>query len=324
MLSGKEALQRRKELAEKKARKLAESYDRGKSAVVTGFFSMQCEVLTPEGEQLRLHMRRTLRDKPVVGDLVIAKRSGDRGILETILPRENVLSRLDERGRKQLLAANIDNLIITSSIEPVLKERLIDRYLVLAHNQGINPMIVLNKIDLPEKEHETERVSFYRGLGYPVYLLSALTNEKLDEFRSALEGKKVFLVGQSGVGKSTIINSLIPGLDITVGDVSEHTHKGKHTTSSARAYRFGKTGLLIDTPGIRSFALHGIEPLHVQRGFIEIVEFSPGCSFDNCLHVDEPDCAVRSAVESGEITESRYDSYLRILDSILNPDVPPV
>jgi len=323
MLSDKDALVRRKELAEKKAHRIAKKFDRSKASVVTGFFSMQAEVLTPEGEQMRLHMRRTLRDRPVVGDMVIAKRSGDGGVLETILPRDNTLTRLDDRGRKQLLAANIDYLIIISSIEPVLKVRLIDRYLTLAHNQGITPMIVLNKIDLPEKNREVEKINFYRELGYPVHSVSAVTGDGIDEFRNEVNGKKVFLVGQSGVGKSTLINKLIPGLDIHVNVISGHTLKGKHTTSAAQAYRFGETGMVIDTPGIRSFALHGIEPAHVQRGFIEFADHSSGCSFDNCLHQEEPDCSVRDAVEKGKISETRYDSYLRILDSLQNPDVLP-
>jgi ribosome biogenesis GTPase / thiamine phosphate phosphatase len=266
------------------------------------------------------------------------------GVIERIKPRSSMLSRRDARGRQHTIVANADQLLIVGSVaEPKLKPHLIDRYLVAAHNGNLRPVVCLNKIDLvgpgvdpadvlaytqtiaadvddimDEPEHEAITVGSVlaelREIGYTCFATSAASGAGLDELRGVLQDHITVLSGQSGVGKSSLLNALQPGLDLSVAEVSEDTEKGKHTTTHARLLRLDFGGYVVDTPGIRAFDLWEVNPAELEVFFPEFVEPLQHCHFKDCLHRDEEGCAVRAAVEAGEISLRRYLSYLKMFD----------
>jgi len=231
-----------------------------------------------------------------------------------IAPRERCLWRSSRRRTAQLIASGIDRLAVVSAVEPPPREGLIDRYLVAAELQGIQPLLVLNKIDLPGREQAREQLGSFKSLGYPLCAVSAKEGEGLEELGDALSRGWSLLVGHSGVGKSTLLNRLLPEAGLQTSRLAR-TGKGRHTTTVATALRF-RGGYLVDTPGIREFGLVGVEPRDVERGFREIRELAEGCRFSDCAHRSEPGCAVREAVVEGAIEERRYASYLRIRESL--------
>jgi ribosome biogenesis GTPase len=267
------------------------------------------------------------------------------GVIERVEERQSELSRRDSRGRQHTIVANADQLLIVSSVaEPRLKPHLIDRYVVAAHKGGLRPIICLNKIDLasdqagidPEdlliytqttgtpdgldaaQEAQREAITVgsvlteLRRVGYTCLCTSAVTGEGLDELRASLRGHVTVLSGQSGVGKSTLINGLQPDLKLKVADVSRDSEKGKHTTSHARLLKLNFGGYVADTPGIRAFDLWALDPAELEALFPEFAEPLQHCQFKDCLHRDEEGCAVRAAVESGQISLRRYLSYLKM------------
>lgn len=267
------------------------------------------------------------------------------GVIERVEPRRTALSRSDFRGREHVMVANADQLLIISSVaRPRPKPHLIDRYLVAAGKGSLRPVIVFNKCDLAPAgaahgdapaaatsdgaasalgEDESagsarmtlaDLVAEYRSLGYTVLCTSAATGEKLDALRGELGAHVTILAGQSGVGKTSLINALQPGLNLEVREVSDETEKGRHTTTLARLMPLDFGGYIVDTPGIRQFDLWNIEPGELEAYFVEIVPLVARCRFKDCHHVQEEGCAVRSAVESGEVSERRYASYRKLLD----------
>ncbi|KEA64843.1 Ribosome small subunit-stimulated GTPase EngC [Marinobacterium lacunae] len=266
----------------------------------------------------RCHMRTHL-GQLVTGDRVIWRASNDGGVVVAAQPRESELQRPNNMGELKPVAANIDFIVIVFAVEPRAHPNLIDRYLVAAESCGIEPVLLLNKVDLLDTEagaYLPPLLAQYEAIGYRVLKASTTAEHGLDDLKDLLKDRVSVFVGQSGVGKSSLINSLLPGIDLKVGELSEQTRKGRHTTTTARLFHFPDGGELIDSPGIREFALWHIEPEQVLEGFRELRPLLGHCRFRDCKHESEPGCAFKAALESGEISESRFNSYRQILQSL--------
>ncbi len=266
----------------------------------------------------------------VVGDLVyyeaVSNLLADGLILE-FSPRQSLLQRTDSGGRRaQLIAANLDVIFIVVAPLPELREGLIDRYLVAASSQDIEAEIILNKTDLLTDptllQGYLDRLSRYEPLGIPVHRVSARSAEGLDELAHAMADRTSIVVGHSGVGKTSLLNALCPGVEEKVNAISEASGKGQHTTTTSALYTLPNGGELIDSPGIRSFGLWGMEANDLQTHFPEFSSLAAGCRFGDCQHLDEPHCAVKDAVAEGIIDARRYESYLTIRSSLLAEDNP--
>lgn len=261
-----------------------------------------------------------------VGDFVQFERTAlQRGVISFIEKRYSILSRADHlsRRKQQLIAVNIDQVLITTSILlPSLKPTLIDRYIIAAKKGNIKPVLIINKIDLlyssysgidQEKQLFHQLVPLYRSLGIEVHLVNAVTGEGIEDLKRAMTGKSSVFSGQSGTGKSSLINALF-GLHLPIGEIIEKTRKGSHTTTSTFLFPLEKEGFCIDTPGIRSFGLWNLPASEIQDYFSEIEKWAKECKFNCCTHRYEPDCAVKQAVEREEISHLRYHSYCSLLD----------
>jgi ribosome biogenesis GTPase len=288
----------------------------------------QAILLTAEGTEVAARLRARLMDRQkrirgavVAGDEVEWEEedAGEHGIVEGVLPRRNYFSRRAARGeaREQIVAANLDEVIVVAALaEPPLHQSLLDRVAVAAHCSGLPLRIALTKLDLVPAGVAEEPASLYRGLGYPVHLLSAPTGEGVREFRSELEGRRTLFIGHSGVGKSTLLNMFEPSLGLRIGEVNPVTGKGRHTTTAALLVRLQDGTEIVDTPGFRSFSPWGASLEDVREAFPELRERLGGCRFRNCSHRTEPDCVILEALESGDIDKRRYLSYSRLIDEI--------
>ena len=256
------------------------------------------------------------------GDAVCVEVNDDESVVTGVRPRRNKLSRpAIGKDREQVFAANIDTAVIVASVaRPAFNPGLVDRYLVAAQAGGVEPVICLNKIDLVDSD--PEGIEHYRELGLRVYATSCTSTLGLDELRAALSGKISVLTGNSGVGKSSLVNALDPDFDLDTQEISESTKKGRHTTTSSRLHTLHGGIRIIDTPGIRQLGLWGVSPAELNYFFPELSQYAPQCKFRDCTHTHEPKCAVREAVEAGEITKARYDSYVRIRVSLLEDAKP--
>ncbi len=275
-------------------------------------------VATEDGRQFRCSVRRLLRN------LVIDERSivttGDRvwfrpaneeeGVIERVEPRHGLLTRAS-RGREQVLVANVDQLVIVAALaQPALKPHLIDRYLVSAEQGKIRPVVCLNKADLVDPADYQVLLGMYSQLGIAVLLTSVTNGRGIDELRELLRGRQTVFSGQSGVGKSSLLNAIQPGLDLAVCEVSDLTQKGRHTTTTAELIRLEFGAWVVDTPGIRQFALWDIIPEEVEGFFPEFRPLVPHCAYPDCAHTHEESCAVKQAVRRHRIAVQRYESYL--------------
>lgn len=258
-------------------------------------------------------MATDVRHVVAAGDRVWFRPSGEsEGIIESVESRYGVLSRTS-RGRQHIIVSNVDQLIIVgSAAEPGLKPNLIDRYLITAEYAGIRPIICINKVDLLDPAQLQTIVGVYGSLGYEVHLVSAKEEIGIERLRRALQGKDTVLSGQSGVGKSSLLNAIEPGLNLRVNAVSRENEKGKHTTTTATLIPLATEGHVIDTPGIRQFQLWDIIPEEVAGLFRDIRPFINHCRFPNCTHTHEADCAVKGAVADGILDTRRYESYCQI------------
>mgnify|MGYP000381910369 FL=1 len=246
----------------------------------------------------------------VAGDRVLFQKvEGDEGVVTAIYPRKTELKRQD-----RLIAANIDQLWLVVAIEPHYQFELIDRYLIMAENSNLPINIIVNKIELSNNDNQLSNdFSHYIDLGYDVHFLSVKNKTNLEKLKKSLVDRSHIFLGQSGVGKSSLINSLIPDLDLRVNEISTKSKLGKHTTTNTTIYHIPSGGDLIDSPGIREFQLDDLTEKQIVNGFREFKSLIGKCRFRNCQHINEPNCAIKKAIESGNINSSRYESYLNIL-----------
>ncbi len=240
--------------------------------------------------------------------LVSDDRELPEGVIEAIRPRGTVLERVYGR-RTQVLAANVDTAVITvAADQPTLRPHLIDRYLVSIHQGGMRPVICINKSDLDKNGFAAEVAERYRGLEYITQFTSIPRNEGLDELRNVLRDQTTVFVGPSGVGKSSLLNALDPSLTLQTGSLTD-LQRGRHTTTTAALIRWALGGYVVDTPGTRQFDLPPVEAGEIEAYFREFVDLVSACRFPDCSHTHETDCAIKDAVDEGDITTERYESY---------------
>lgn len=246
------------------------------------------------------------------GDRVDIQPSGDdQGVIEAIQPRTSLLYRSNEVKQK-LIAANVDQLVIVVATEPAFSDELVTRALLAAESEEIEPLIVLNKCDLADKlPAARERLAVFVRLGYRVVELSA--REHADDLRPELYGMTSVLVGQSGMGKSTLVNALIPEANAATREISQALDSGKHTTTHATLYHLDAESQLIDSPGLQEFGLGHLDRQEIEHAFREFRPYLGQCRFRDCQHNREPDCVLTAAVASGEIDEKRFAAYHRIM-----------
>jgi ribosome biogenesis GTPase len=255
------------------------------------------------------------KNRVAVGDFVVA-RSQPQGeaLIEEVLPRKNKLSRrITFSGQEHVVAANIDLVAVMLAPNPALNTSLLDRFLTASFAAGIDAAIIANKVDLLDPQEALRALAPYKELHFPIFPMSAKSGEGVEEFRRCLAGRWTLLLGHTGVGKTTLTNLLAPDAQRAIGEVFEKTGKGKHTTTSALAHRLANGGVLIDTAGIREFALWNVTWRQVESAFAEISAAGQGCRFPDCHHRNEPNCKVRPAVDAGTISPGRYASYLTLL-----------
>ncbi len=234
------------------------------------------------------------------------------GLVTAVRDRHNELARPDSRGRREVLAANLDQVVVVAAPTPRPDPFIVDRYLAAAELMGARPCLVVNKSELeaPSAPLDPEE---YRRVGIPTLAVSALEGQGLEDLRRLLQGHTSILVGQSGVGKSSILNALIPHTGALTGELGRGGTEGRHTTTASLLYHLESGGHLIDAPGVRDYAPPPVDPRDVATGFREIAALAPRCKFANCMHMAEPRCAVRSAVEDGKLSARRYESYRRLV-----------
>jgi ribosome biogenesis GTPase len=251
----------------------------------------------------------------------VGAHEGVKGIVEAVHERTSVLNRPDFYDGVKPIAANINQIVIVSAILPELSLNMIDRYLVACETLEVEPLIVLNKIDLldpPARKVVDGMMAIYRHIGYRVLEVSSQTREGMEAFEQALADRISIFAGQSGVGKSSLLNALLPPSDkqILVNQVSDVSGLGQHTTTAARLYHFQHGGDVIDSPGVREFGLWHLDPEQITQAYVEFRDYLGGCKFRDCRHDTDPGCAIRAAVEKGDIAKERFDNYHRILESM--------
>jgi ribosome biogenesis GTPase len=287
----------------------------GRVLRVQGLLSV---VETDDGRQFRCAVRRLLRtlltdERNIVatGDRVWFRPAANQeGLIERVEPRHGLLTRAS-RGKEHVLVANVDQVVfVMSLVEPELKPHLLDRYLVSSAQGGISPILCLNKADLVDSASYQTLIGFYSQLGIPTILSSARSGQGIDLLCERLKGRETVFSGQSGVGKSSLLNAVQPGLGLEVKEVSEANQKGRHTTTTAQLLRLDFGGWVVDTPGIRQFQLWDIIPEEVEGYFAEFKPYVPLCAYPDCTHTHEDRCAVKNAVDLRKIRFSRYESYL--------------
>jgi ribosome biogenesis GTPase len=277
-------------------------------------------VCTDDGTVYRCATRGLLKNLNIEQRQVVAAgdrvrfrpAAGHEGLIERIEPRHGVLSRTS-KGRQHVLVSNVDQLLIVASVaEPELKPHLIDRFLVAAEKSAIRPIICINKVDLIAPADIQPLAGVYGQMGYEVILLSATAGFGVDLLRRKTRGRESVVAGQSGVGKSSLLNAIEPGLDLRVATVSEENEKGRHTTSVAQLIPLTQGGYVVDTPGIRQFQLWDLAPEEVAGFYRDIRPYVSQCRFADCTHTHEEFCAVKDAVADGRVDARRYESYCRL------------
>ena len=277
-----------------------------------------------DGAMLRCRIRGKLRLKGVrstnpvvVGDEAVCEADGGDCVIVDIVPRRNYVIRRASNLSKEshIIAANVDQALLMVTLRsPETPKEFADRFLVTCEAYKVPAAILLSKVDLQDAEAVTEFRAVYEGAGYRVLEVSAKEGRGVEEVRELLAGRTTLVSGNSGVGKSTLIQTIDPSLDIRTGEISDSHHKGRHTTTFSTMYPLAEGGAVIDTPGIKGFGLLDIDDAELWHYFPEMMRVAPGCRFYNCTHTHEPGCAVVEAVKAGEIAWSRYESYLKILD----------
>jgi ribosome biogenesis GTPase len=278
---------------------------------VVAVYGRHYAVELPEGLILEC-VPRGKKSEAACGDRVeILRNSDNQGVIERILPRHSLLHR-SVAHREKLIAANVTQIVIVVATEPSFSDELLARSLVAAHDQQIEPLIVLNKCDLPAQD-ALKQLQPYRDIGYRVLELSAKQNAFA--LRPLLQGHSSVLVGQSGMGKSTLINALLPDAHAVTREISSVLDSGKHTTTHARLYHLDAHSSLIDCPGVQAFGLHHLTFGDIEEGFLEFAPYRGQCRFHDCHHLHEPDCVIRRAAENGRIDKRRLALFQSISQS---------
>jgi len=289
---------------------------------VLAHFGQVSLVEDQQGEVYRCATRRNL-PRTVCGDRVLWQASSPReGIITQVLERETTLARPDHNNRVRPVAANLDQIVVVIATRPSFEYGMLDRYLVASELMDAAPVIVVNKSDTldDESRHKLEqRLGIYRDIGYTQLFTSTRTTDGLKELHRQLKSHTSILVGQSGVGKSSLVQALLPDLDIRVGALSQVTGLGRHTTTASTLYHLPDGGNLIDSPGVRDFTLCEVPVNELAKGFREFEPFLGTCRFHNCLHVNEPGCAVQDAVRGGTINERRFRNYEQLVNTMSTP-----
>lgn len=288
----------------------------------SGFYAVEAD-----GRVVLARLRGRLKQGKAKGDLVavgdrvqVVEADGEEPMIESVEPRIRALIRRDPRPQglyEQVIVANLDQaLFMFACADPAPKLRMLDRFLVVAEAQKIPAVVVANKVDLLDPSDALKLFGHYAKIGYPVLYTSAKTGEGLEDFRNTLKGKLTVLAGPSGVGKSSLMNAVQPGLDLRVNEVQEGSKKGKHTTVERVLSKLDFGGYVADTPGLKALALWDIRPEELDAYFPEMRDLVAKCKYGNCAHLDEPGCAVRAAVEDGRIHPARYESFITMRQGI--------
>ena len=288
---------------------LLDDETKAQTGLVITRYGQRLLVEAESGELYQCTGRRNI-ELSVAGDQVVFQTiDNDEGVVTALLERDNLLRR-----SQKIIAANIDQLWLVVAVEPHYQFELIDRYLVVAENANLPINIVVNKIELSDNpEQVIYDFSMYESAGYNVHYLSVKEQTNLGEFKAQLNHKAHIFLGQSGVGKSSLINELIPDLNLRVNELSTKSKLGKHTTTNTTLYHIPSGGDLIDSPGIREFQLDELTNKEILSGFREFKPYIGECKFRNCAHINEPKCAIKTAVEAGEINPMRYNNYLQLI-----------
>lgn len=287
------------------------------TGLVIAAFGKRYDVELADGQQISCVTRGKKSDL-ACGDRVLIKLTSEgEGVIESFLPRTSLLYR-SNAFRSKLLSANVTQIVIVLAAVPSFYEELLNRCLVAAEAAGIRSLIILNKADLPETTAAMQKLAPYIALGYPMQPLSAV--QDASPLRPWLQGQRSVLVGQSGMGKSTLANALLPELNIRTQEISAVLDSGKHTTTSARLYHLDLESDLIDSPGLQEFGLNHLDHDAMEHAFIEFRPYLGKCRFNNCRHLKEPDCAILNAVNAGTISPSRLSTYHQLLDELMHAD----
>lgn len=282
------------------------------SGLVLTRFSRHAEVEDENGNRIHCSIRPNI-DSLVAGDKVIWQSVGTgKGVVVSRFPRETMLGRPDKRGEFKPVAANISQILVVVAAKPELSWPLLDSYLVMAEYLKLKVCIVLNKVDIPCQALQEELINFYQPLGYPILYTSKSNQQSYHELQQMLNHHVSVFVGQSGVGKSSLIVGILPHETIQTGEISAVSELGCHTTSNSRLYHLPTGGALIDSPGVRELGLWHMPINEIAEGYREFKPFLTQCKFRNCNHRDTPGCAVMSAIATGQIAPKRHENYIKI------------
>jgi ribosome biogenesis GTPase len=274
-------------------------------------------IAVESSDKIILCQTRRRLDTVAVGDNVLWTQSApDQGRIEEILPRRSLLARPSSGSKIRPVAANLDTVFIVFAVEPACDFLLLDQYLAVCENNTIDAALVLNKIDLALSETIEKELQNYQSLGYPLYRVSVKTDNGLNELKLALKDQVSILTGQSGVGKSSITNALIPDKSLRTNTLSETTKHGRHTTTAATLYHMPEGGDLIDSPGVAIFGLADLSEQQLAYGYREFQPLINNCQFNNCRHLIDKGCAVRLAAEQGSISMARYQRFLKLREKM--------